>query len=121
MQIFTKPIAHKKKGLYENEATMVWKYSFEGNAVECRMFDGYIGGGVSYDAHSYLLLSPAGSRTSELYKLRNDTGEMTKMAEFRGMGSLFVGSDDGVYVLRNEDMRLVFYSDTGESRVVYRF
>ena len=50
--------------------------------------------------------------------LNNKTNEITKITEIQGEGSLFVGSDEGVYVLRNKDNNLVFYSNEGNTQIV---
>ena len=56
-----------------------------------------------------------------LQELNNKTEEITKITEIHGEGSLFVGSDEGVYVLKNEDSKLMFYSNEGNTQVVYEF
>ena len=86
-----------------------------------RKVEGYIEGFVSYNDNSYFIISSEKSNNSELYKLNNKTDEITKITEIQGEGSLFVGSDEGVYVLRNKDNNLVFYSNEGNTQVVYEF
>lgn len=106
---------------YENETSTILKYSFGQNALNRTKMEGYIDGFVSYKANSYFIISSEKSDNSELYMLNNKTDEITKITEIQGEGSLFVGSDDGVYVLRNKDNNLVFYSNYGNTQVVYKF
>ena len=106
---------------YENETSTILSYSFEQNALSNRKVEGYIEGFVSYNDNSYFIVSSEKSNNSELYKLNNKTDEITKITEIQGEGSLFVGSDEGVYVLRNKDNDLVFYSNEGNTQVVYEF
>lgn len=106
---------------YENETSTILSYSFEQNALSSRKIKGCIDGFVSYNANSYFIVSSEKSENSELYMLNNKTDEITKITEIQGEGSLFVGSDEGVYVLRNKDNNLVFYSNKGNTRVVYKF
>lgn len=106
---------------YENETSTIFSYSFQQNALSNRKVEGYIEGFVSYNDNSYFIISSEKSNNSELYKLNNKTDEITKITEIQGEGSLFVGSDEGVYVLRNKDNNLVFYSNEGNTQVVYEF
>lgn len=106
---------------YENEASTIMSYSFEQNELSKRTLEGYIDGFVSYKSNSYFVVSSEKSENSELYMLNNASDETAKIAEFRGEGSLFVGSDKGAYVLRNNDTKLVYYSNEGNTQVVYEF
>lgn len=106
---------------YENETSMIANYSFEQNVLSIKNVEGYIDGFVSYNFHSYFIVSSEKSKNSELYMLNNKTEEITKITEIHGEGSLFVGSDEGVYVLKNEDSKLMFYSNEGNTQVVYEF
>lgn len=106
---------------YENETSTILSYSFEQNALSSRKIEGCIDGFASYNANSYFIISSEKSKNSELYMLNNKTDEITKITEIQGEGSLFVGSDKGAYVLRNKDNNLVFYSNEGNTRVVYKF
>lgn len=106
---------------YDNETTTILKHSFEQNAFSTRTVKGYMNGFASYKANSYFIISSEKSDSSELYKLNNKTDEIAKIAEFQGEGSLFVGSDEGAYVLRYSDGDLAFYSNEGNTQVVYQF
>ena len=106
---------------YENETSTIFSYSFEQNALSSRKIEGYIDGFASYNANSYFIIYSEKSKNSELYMLNNKTNEITKITEIQGEGSLFVGSDEGVYVLRNKDNNLVFYSNEGNTQIVYEF
>lgn len=106
---------------YENETSTILSYSFEQNTLKNRKIEGYIDGFVSYDANSYFIVSSEKSENSELYMLKNKTDEITEITEIQGEGSLFVGSDEGVYVLKHKDNNLVFYSNEGNAQIVYEF
>lgn len=106
---------------YENQTSTILGYSFEQNTLSNMSLKGYIDGFVSYNANSYFIISLETSDNSNLYKLNNETNEIARIAEIQGEGSLFVGSDEGAYVLRNKDNSLVFYSNKGNMQVVYHF
>lgn len=106
---------------YENETSTILSYSFEQNTLKNRKIEGYIDGFASYDANSYFIVSSEKTGNSELYMLKNKTDEITEITEIQGEGSLFVGSDEGVYVLKHKDNNLVFYSNGGIARIVYEF
>ncbi len=105
----------------ECESTTIWKYSFDKNALSHMNVDGYIDEFVSYNDNSYFIISSESSESSVLYKLNNDTDEIIQIAEIQGSYDLFVGSDKGAYVLKQNDMSLVFYSNEGKPQVVYNF
>lgn len=106
---------------YENETSTILRYSFEQNALSNRKIEGYIDGFASYNANSYFIISSEKSKNSELYMLNNKTDEINEITKIQGEGSLFVGSDEGVYVLKNKDNKLAFYSNEGNTQVVYEF
>ncbi|MBR6513266.1 MAG: hypothetical protein IKT46_00390 [Clostridia bacterium] len=118
---FTADCIYLLKIDYTRAKTRIFKYSFEQDTLSDNAVDGYIDSFASYDANSYFIVSSEKSDNSKLYMLNNKTDEATKIADVLGEGSLFVGSDDGVYVLRQHNNSVVFYSNDGTSQVVYRF
>lgn len=106
---------------YDSETSMIASYSFEQNALSIKNVQGYIDSFASYDLYSYYIVSSEKSKNSELYMLNNKTDEITKITEFQGEGSLFVGSDEGVYVLNNQHNKVMFYSNKGNEQIVYEF
>lgn len=106
---------------YVNQETAILKYSFEHQALNTITVEGYIDSFVSYDLNSYFIVSSENSDNSKVYMFKNETDEITEIAEIKGEGRLFAGSDKGVYVLRNEENDLVFYSNEGDIQDVYHF
>lgn len=106
---------------YENETSIIANYSFEQNVLSIKNVEGYIDGFVAYDVYSYFITSSEQSRNSVLYKFNNETNEIVQIADFFGEGSLFVGSDEGAYILEYNDNVLKFYANDGDSQVVYQF
>lgn len=106
---------------YEYETTSILRYSFKTSDLSNMTVDGDVNSFVSYDANSYFLNYSETSKNSELFLLNNDTNEFTKIAEFKGMGSLFVGSDKGAYVSKDHDGDLTYYSNEGDSQFVFSF
>ena len=106
---------------YENEKSEILKYSLKNNTINSITVEGYMDGFISYDNCSYFIISNEQSNNSELYKFNNDTHEINKITEFLGEGSLFVGSDEGAYVLEYNSNVLKYYSDQGDSQIICRF
>lgn len=105
---------------YKNETSKILKYSLKNDALSEININGYIDAIVAYDTYSYFITSLEKSENSELFKLENDANKIIKIAKFSGKGSLFVGSDDGAYVLEYNDYVLNYYNG-GSSHLVYKF
>ena len=108
---------------YETEISNVVKYSFESNSLTSIKLDGYSNVFVAYNTCSYFIVYNEDADISELYKLNNNTDEITRLQKISGQCGLFVGSDNGVYVYEHNDCILNYYSDKANSRptIVYRF
>ena len=106
---------------YETGKSTVYKYSIPNSTLTHVVVDGYIEEFVAYNMYSYLIVSDEHGSTSELYKLDNDTNELFSIAKIHGTGSLFVGSDDGAYVLEHGKHVLKYYCNDGKSTIVYEY
>ena len=106
---------------YENETSMISKYSFQNDTLTSESIAGYLDCFISCDEFSYFIVSYAQSDYSKIFKLDNITNNAVQIAQISGEGSLFVGSDDGVYVLEHESNILRYYSEKCDSQTVYKF
>ena len=103
---------------YKTETSIVLKYSFKDDILSKMHIKGCIDSFISYNEFSYFIVSYEQQPDSKLYKFNNISNEITPIAQIVGEGSLFVGSDDGVYVLENTSGFLKYYFEQGSSRIV---
>ena len=103
---------------YKTETSIVLKYSFKDGILNKMHIEGCIDGFISYNEFSYFIVYYEQQSNSKLYKFDNTTNEITQIAHIVGEGSLFVGSDDGAYVLENTSGFLKYYFEQGSSRIV---
>lgn len=76
---------------------------------------------VSYDKKTYYMISSDESKYSTLYMFDNQQNETFELAQILGQGSMFVGSDAGVYVLEYADNVLKYYSYKQSPQTVCKF
>lgn len=114
----------------EEDNSTIFRYSFEESKVDTTILQGDVYSNfISYSDYSYFALADfsfeetgdSDKTKTEIYKMNNHTGEQIKLGQIQGECSIFVGSDDGVYVHEQKD-RIISYFATGEEKkIVYRF
>ena len=76
---------------------------------------------VSYENKTYYMVSSDESKYSTLYMFDNEQKDSVELAQILGQGSMFVGSDEGVYILEYSDNVLRYYSYEQPTKTVCKF
>lgn len=107
---------------YQNNTSIIWKFTFEENDVYKTEFNGCITKFISYDKNSYFaMLDDSEESNTKIFKMTNDTSETLQIGQIAGDCSLFVGSDNGVYVLEYDKNILTYYAEQDISEIAYKF
>jgi hypothetical protein len=107
---------------YQDVTSTIWKFSLEEKNVSKVEQNFCITNFISYDQCSYFTMFDAEEENvTQIYKMANDTNETVKIGEIEGECSLFVGSDEGVYVLQYNENVLRYLSNQCTSKTVCKF
>lgn len=104
-----------------NKKSAILNYKLDTGECTTMEFDGYIENFVAYDKNSYLtLVDMQMTGNSEIYKIYNDTNVQINIGQFVGNSSMFVGSDNGAYVLEYDSSDLFYYSENQNKILVHK-
>ena len=108
---------------YETEESKTFKYSFASNDLVPLQFDEHtsISLPIPYNAYSYFKIYNENTNVTELYQMNNETNEILQLQTIKGVCSLFVGSDNGVYVYELDNCNINYFSNEPNSKPITVF